>query len=548
MLKVSEIKSFISNDEASDKKKFARVGQDYYEGKHDILKSRLFYYNADGNLVEDTTRTNVKICHPFFTELSEQLSAYMLSFKENPIRAKDNTNGLQGLLDEYFDDDFYSELGELITGAYNKGFEYIYAYVDSDGKLTFQCADSLGVVEVRAKDTDDKCEYIIYWYIDRVDKGNKKIKRIQVWSTSEVYYYVQSGNGKIMLDKSVELNPRPHTVFTEGKTGTKKGYSFGFIPFWRLDYNKKQISGLKPIKSLIDDYDMMECGISNNLADFDTPLHVVSGFQGDNLDELQQNLKTKKIIGVDEGGGVEVKTVDVPYQARKAKADEDEKNIYRFGMGFNSSQVGDGNITNVVIRSRYTLLELKANKLEKRLKKLLKQIVKVVLDEINKNNKTAYQISDIKFDFVREIMTNETENYSNEKIKAETQQIQLNSILNVAANLDDETVVKAICDILDIDYEEIKDKLPQNTDDLINAEKDLEQIETKHVSETKVKDEAEETIGKQLNGAQTKSLISVIEQLNAGVLTESQAVNIIAISLALSTEKARQLLSLDVVK
>lgn len=272
------------------------------------------------------------------------------------------------------------------------------------------------------------------------------------------------------------------------------------------------------------------------------------GFQGDNLDELQQNLKTKKIIGVDEGGGVEVKTVDVPYQARKAKADEDEKNIYRFGMGFNSSQVGDGNITNVVIRSRYTLLELKANKLEKRLKKLLKQIVKVVLDEINKNNKTAYQISDIKFDFVREIMTNETENYSNEKIKAETQQIQLNSILNVAANLDDETVVKAICDILDIDYEEIKDKLPQNTDDLINAEKNLEQIETKHVSETKVKDEAEETIGKQLNGAQTKSLISVIEQLNAGVLTESQAVNIIAISLALSTEKARQLLSLDVVK
>ena len=69
----------------------------------------------------------------------------------------------------------------------------------------------------------------------------------------------------------------------------------------------------------------MECGISNNLADFDTPLHVVTGFQGDNLDELQTNLKTKKILGVDEGGGVEVKTVDIPYQARKAKADEDEK-------------------------------------------------------------------------------------------------------------------------------------------------------------------------------------------------------------------------------
>ncbi|RJV72127.1 phage portal protein [Coprococcus sp. AF27-8] len=470
MLTEAEIKRFIDNDSSSEKKKFAEVGQRYYEANHDILKSRLFYYNADGNLVEDTTRSNIKISHPFFTELSDQLSAYMLSFKENPIRAKEAVEGLQDYLDEYFDDDFYTEISELITGAYNKGFEYIYAYKNAEGRLAFQCADSLGVIEVRAKDTDDECEYFIYWYIDRIDKGKKEIRRIQVWSNQETWYYVQLGNGRVKIDDSVPINPRPHVVFTEKKKNVKKGYSFGFIPFWRLDNNKKQISGLKPIKALIDDYDLMECGISNNLADFDTPLHVVTGFQGDNLDELQTNLKTKKILGVDEGGGVEVKTVDIPYQARKAKADEDEKNIYRFGMGFNSSQVGDGNITNVVIRSRYALLDLKANKLERRLKKLLKQLVKVVLDEINKMNKTDYKVSDVYFDFVREITTNESENYSNEKTKAETQQVQINTILNVAAVLDDETIVKAICEVLDIDYEEIKDKLPSPDDGMTQAE------------------------------------------------------------------------------
>lgn len=470
MLTEAEIKRFIDNDSSSEKKQFAEVGQRYYEANHDILKSRLFYYNADGNLVEDTTRSNIKISHPFFTELSDQLSAYMLSCKENPIRAKEAVEGLQDYLDEYFDDDFYTEISELITGAYNKGFEYIYAYKNAEGRLAFQCADSLGVIEVRAKDTDDQCEYFIYWYIDRIDKGKKEIRRIQVWSDKETWYYVQSGNGRVKLDDSVPINPRPHVVFTDKKKNIKKGYSFGFIPFWRLDNNKKQISGLKPIKALIDDYDLMECGISNNLADFDTPLHVVTGFQGDNLDELQTNLKTKKILGVDEGGGVEVKTVDIPYQARKAKADEDEKNIYRFGMGFNSSQVGDGNITNIVIRSRYTLLDLKANKLERRLKKLLKQLVKVVLDEINKEHKTDYKVSDVYFDFVREIMTNESENYSDEKTKAETRQVQINTILNVAAVLDDETIVKAICEVLDIDYEEIKDKLPNPDDGMTQAE------------------------------------------------------------------------------
>ena len=459
MLKIEEIKRFISEDMTSEKKRLAAIGERYYNAEHDILKCRLFYYNADGKLVEDTTRSNIKICHPFFTELSDQLAAYMLSFKDNPIKANDNTEGLQEHLDNYFDDEFWAEMSELITGAYTKGFEYLYAYKNEENRLAFQCADSIGVVEVRENDTDDGCKYIIYWYIDRVEKGKKAIKRIQVWSESETAYFVQSGSGKIEIDKSVEVNPRPHVVFTDGKTGKKMGYGLGYIPFWRLDNCKKQFSGLKPIKALIDDYDVMQCGLSNNLTDFDTPLHVVSGFQGDNLDELQQNLKTKKIIGVDPDGSVQVQTVDIPYQARKVKADEDEKNIYRFGMGFNSSQVGDGNITNVVIRSRYTLLDLKANKLEKRVKQILKQILKPVLAEINNENDTDYQLSDIYFDFTRNIMTNETENIANEKARAETKQLEVNTILNVAANVGDEQTLKAICEIMEWDYEELKNQV-----------------------------------------------------------------------------------------
>lgn len=475
MLSVAEIKRFMDDDITSEKKRLAAVGQNYYEARHDILKCRLFYFNADGVLTEDTTRSNIRICHPFFTELSDQLSAYMLSFDENPIQAKDKAEGLQDYLDQYFDDDFWAEIGDLITGSYNKGFEYLYGFKNADNRLAFQCADSMGVVEVRAEDTDDHCKYIIYWYVDRIEKGRKEIRRIQVWSDQETTYFVQVGsNGRIELDKSVEVNPRPHVVYTDAKTGAKMGYGLGFIPFWRLDNGKKQLSGLKPIKGLIDDYDLMQCGLSNNLTDFDTPLHVVSGFQGDNLDELQQNLKTKKIVGVDSEGDVEVRTVDVPYQARKTKADEDEKNIYRFGFGFNSSQVGDGNVTNVVIRSRYTLLDLKANKMEKRLKKTLKDIVKVVLAEINQEYKKDYQLSDIKFCFTRNVMTNQTENISNAKLEAETKQIEVNTILNIAANIGDEKALRAICDVMEFDFHDLKGRLAkgneeQNTTDAMNV-------------------------------------------------------------------------------
>ena len=80
MLSVEEIKRIIDDDSSSEKKKMAAVGQKYYEAEHDILNYRLFYFNADGKLVEDKTRANIRICHPFFTILSDQLSSFMLSF------------------------------------------------------------------------------------------------------------------------------------------------------------------------------------------------------------------------------------------------------------------------------------------------------------------------------------------------------------------------------------------------------------------------------------------------------------------------------------
>lgn len=478
-MEVSEIKRLIDDDYNRRKKRRARTGQNYYEARHDILKYRMFYFNADGNLVEDKFRNNARISHPFFTELSDQLSAYMLSFEENPMQAKDTAEGLQDYLDEYFDDDFWTEIGELITGTYNKGFEYMYGYKNEDGRMKFQCADSIGVVEVRARDTDDNCEYYIYWYVDRIEKGRKEIKRIQVWSAKETTYYVQGGDGKIELDAEEEINPRPHVVYTD-QNGNRMGYGFGFIPFWRLDNNRKQISGLQPIKPLIDDYDLMQCGLTNNLVDFDTPLHVVKGFEGDNLDELQTNLKTKKIVGVDEDGGIDVKTIDIPYQARQAKAAEDEKNIYRFGMGLNTIGLKDtAATTNIAIKAAYSLLDMKANKLEKRLKRLLKKLLTVVIEEINMQNGTGYKASDVKMVFERSVMTNEKENAEVEKTKAETQQVMINTLLNLAATLDNETIVRGICDVLDIDYEQIKDKIPEDPEvELKEDEKVLDGVQT----------------------------------------------------------------------
>lgn len=466
MLTEAEILNFIRDDAVSEKKRLATVGQRYYEGDHDIKNYKLYYYDADGNLVEDKTRSNIKISHPFFTELVDQEVQYMLSGKNRFI--KSDIPELQTKLDEYFNDneDFVSELYEVLTGAVSKGWEYMYAYKNAEGKLSFQCADSLGVIEVESKFTSDNRDYYIYWYVERINKDKQRVKRIQVWDDEQTWYYTQVEDGKLILDENKpeegKYNPRPHVIYKKDNDDATYYEGFGFIPFFRLDNCKKQFSGLKTIKSLIDDYDLMSCGLSNNLQDASEYLVVVKGFQGDNLEELMQNIKTKKHIGVDGegGGGVDFKTVDVPYDARKVKLELDEKNIYRFGMGFNSAQLGDGNVTNVVIKSRYALLDLKCNKLEIRLKQFLRKILKVVLQETNDMNGTDYQNKDVYFDFNREIMTNAADNAQIELTDAQTQQTKINTLLGLEATLGNELIVQNICEVLDIDYDEIKTKLP----------------------------------------------------------------------------------------
>lgn len=483
MLSTQEIKRLIDEDAVSDKKRKAKQGQAYYEGDHEIKQYRLFYWDADGNLQEDKYRSNIRISHPFFTELVDQVVQYIFSGQDGFI--KSDIPELQDELNYYFNEneDFISELTETVTGSVSKGFDYMHSYKNDDDRTAFQWSDSIGVIEVRAKDTDDNTEYVIFWYVDRIEKGSKKIKRIQVWDSKQVHYFVQTDEGEIEKDTTEKQNPKPHVLYRDDD-GVLTYDDYGLIPFFRLDNNKKQISDLKTVKELIDDYDLHACALSNNLVDFDSPLHVVKGFEGhdeQSLNKLQQNLKTKKIVGVDAEGGIEVHTVDIPYEARQAKLDLDEKNIYRFGMGLNTNGLKDTNATtNIAIKAAYSLLDLKCSKKIIKLKQFLRKLIKVVLDEINDLNGTDYQQADVYFNFEHEIMSNAKENAEIEKIIAETQQLRLNNVLGVAAQIGDEEVLKAICEILELDFEELKgqiDKLneEQNT---ANAQSLLDGIET----------------------------------------------------------------------
>ena len=466
MLSVGEIKKFIENDASSKAKQFAETGVRYYEGDHDIKDYRIFFIDAEGKIQEDKTKSNIKISHPFFKLLVDQQTQYMLSGHGGFV--KSDIPELQTELDAYFNENesFVAELNGLISGTVVKGWEYMYAYKNEDDRTAFQVADSTGVVEVREKETDDGCAYVIYWFVDRIDKDNKKIKRIQVWDKQQTWFFCQEDDGSIVRDDLIPNNPRPHILYQKDGEDRLFYDDYGIIPFFRLDNGKKRFSSLKTIKALIDDYDLMNAGLSNNIQDTNEALYVVKGFDGDNLDELHFNVRAKKLIGVGESGDVDIKTIDIPVEARKTKMEVDEKNIFRFGQGVNTEALKDTSATtSIAIKSAYANLDLKCDGLQPFLLQFMRKLLKLVLKEINDRNGTDYEQKDVYFDFEREIITNAQENAQIDLVKAQEQQAKVTTILNTASMLGQELTAQLVCEALELDYDDVKDKLPKPEDD-----------------------------------------------------------------------------------
>lgn len=475
MLTINEIQTFMANDYGNPRKVDARVCQSYYNGIHDIKKRRIFFINENDQWEEDKVKSNIRMSHPFHRLLTDELVQYMLSVEGGFIKSDDPD--LQTELDTRFNENenFMAEMYDTLTDAVSNGWGYLYCYRDENDRTAFQYADSLHVVEIRKEDASDGIPHLIYWYDEHTAKCEKATRYIEVWDENVVYFYKQPQGGAILLNDEEEHNPRPHTLYA--KQGKETAYSnsqkgFGTIPFFRIENNRHLRGDLWMYKDLIDDYDLMNVDLSNTLQDTNEVAYALIGFDGDNLDELMQNFRAKKAIGIPDGGDIKPQIVDIPVEARKAKMDIDELNIFRFGMGLNTEGLKDTSATtNIAIKSAYSLLDLKANKLKIRLKQFLRKLLGVVLAEINQRNGTDYQQKDVYFCFDPEIPINELENAQIALYEAQKRQAEINTLLSLAANLGNDLMMELVAEQLDISYDEVKSRLPDpEEDDLYTME------------------------------------------------------------------------------
>ena len=132
-------------------------------------------------------------------------------------------------------------------------------------------------------------------------------------------------------------------------------------------------------------------------------------------------------------------------------------------MGLNLSGLKDTSATtNIAIKAAYSLLDLRCKHLERNIKRFLRKIVMVCIDEINQKKDTGYQIEDVYFKFTHEVMSNEQENKQNELTDANRKNVEINTLLGLVNVFGNDLIIQYICEVLDIDYEEIKNQLPED--------------------------------------------------------------------------------------
>ena len=452
-----DISKLITEDRVSKEKKDMEVSLKYYNKKHDILNYRLFYVNNDNQLVEEKNRSNIKIAHAFYTEQIDQKVNYLLA---NPIEFKTNNERLESYLKQYITPQVQLLLQEAVEGASLKGAEAIYYSYDRQGKIQFDIADMQNLILI--PDENGAIKQVLRNYIVNSRKDGKPVQlhKAELYTEQVVYYFVKDDK-EYKLDTSRPINPAPHKLLV--KDGKVFKPTEARLPFLFIDNNKQRTNDLDAIKNLIDDYDLMASALSNNITDFDTPIYAVSGYDGDSLDHLVNNLKTRKTITTGADGSLDVKTVDIPVEARKAKLAIDKENIYKFGMAFDSSQSGDGNITNIVIESRYSLLNIKCNKAETRLRQLIDEMLELILQNIKELTGESFDSADVEVVIRRKAVMNDKELAEQEQNKALARMNRVNAIMNSGLVLDDSIVAELLAKEFELDTDKVVTAMIENS-------------------------------------------------------------------------------------
>jgi len=479
----------------------ACTGFDYFSKRNTtILNYIKLLYKMSGEAVPDNFSANYKFCNGFFPIFVEQENSYLLGngviFNEESTKEK-----LGG--DEF-------DLAVMDAGEAALWGGVAYGFWNLDHIDVFKATE---FVPLFGEEDGGLHAGIRFWQV----APNKPLRATLYKEDGYIEYIWKDGEGSIFSpQRSYKQIVRTSVVDGTEIIDGENYAGFPIVPIWGNKLHQSELVGLR---EKIDGYDLIQSGFANDLDDASQiywTLQNTGGMDDIDLAKFIQHMKTVKAAVMDgEGARAEAHTLEVPYQARQAGLQDLRDSLYRDAMAFDTDKVSAGNITATAINAAYQNLDLKCDRYET----CVSTFINAILDLAGIDDVPTYK---------RTKLTN----------TLETTQM----VLAAAEYLDDETILSLLpfvsVDQIDAilekkDEEEagrFSDELGQDT----GTESAGEDVDD-------VVDVAEDIKGTALNGAQTQSLIMIMERFSDGKLSENQAINMIATAIGVSKDKAREI-------
>ncbi len=355
-LDLKTVQKFIEKHKEG-KKRWQKL-QEYYEGKHDILKS-----------TKDANAPNNQTVNPYPRYITDMLTGHFMgrpvAYSAVDLKSEVDNRLMEELVPIFKYNDEQEENLELAKMCSIKGAAYEVLYMDRDSRVRFAMLDPSEVFFVYDTSLENRVRFAVRHFEQEV--GGKSVKFIDIYSATGVQHFDSSSGQMALREEEVHY--------------------FGEVPVVLYENNKEQQGDFEPLISLIDAYDKAQSNTLNDMEQFTDAYLVLVNMSGTNEEDVEK-LRKDRVLLMDKDGGAEwlIKSVnDAWVENYKTRLKRD---IHKFSYTPDMTDENfGGNLSGVSLR--YKLLAMEQVRLNKERKfkrglqrriELIANVLKITVD------------------------------------------------------------------------------------------------------------------------------------------------------------------------
>lgn len=404
-------------------------------------------------------------------------------------------------LDRYNDqDDNNAELSKICS-IYGKGYEMY--YVDDEGNIGITYINPMNGFMIYDDSVLERPRYFVRIYTD-----SDNVLHGSVSDKEKVRYFVQKGR-------------------IEWQDDLEKLHGFDGVPATEYRENEEEIGIFEPALTMINAYNK---AISEKANDVDYFADAYLKVLGAKLNENGiKSIRENRIINFEGNmdGNLVVEFLQKPDgdTTQENLINRLEKLIFQISMVANISDENFGTSSGISLKYKLQAMSNLAKTKERKFVSGMNRRYKLIFSNpVNKMKKDDWVLVNPKF----------TLNFPANLLE-ESQ---------ISGNLAGITSQKTQLKVLSI-IDDVQEEINQIKKDKDNIGYDTDYPTNRTVVQEEIIDATggAQVSGKQLNGAQTQSLIAIMAQFSSGSLTEGQAVNLVSTAIGISKEEAKSILN-----